>query len=191
MFRGLFIHGYNKELDLLFAGGLVVCFLAAVLGNRELRVNWRWLMVTVGLFGIFLLLPHSWGTSVDVDSRLVPFIYLITLAVFRIGRRANWIIVLAVALTALRVFNTTTGFQRETQKSVAMNDGIGQISRNARVFVLVNEIPGTDYLDDDYWHYWAYAVIRRGATRESLHIPENSDAHYLWALYAPVRGCGY
>ena len=168
LFRGLLIHGYNKELDLLFAGGLVVCFLAAVLGNRELRVNWRWLMVTVGLFGIFLLLPHSWGTSVDVDSRLVPFIYLITLAVFRIGRRANWIIVLAVALTALRVFNTATGFQRETQKSVAMNDGIGQISRNARVFVLVNEIPGTDYLDDDYWHYWAYAVIRRGATTGGL-----------------------
>ena len=90
------------------------------------------------------------------------------LAVSRIGRRANWIVVLAVALTALRVFNITTGFQRETQKSAAMNHGIGQIARNARLFSLVNEDKDKDYLDDYYWHYWAYAVIRRGATTGSL-----------------------
>jgi hypothetical protein len=168
LFRGLLIHGYNKELDLLFAVGLVLCFLAAVLGNRELRINWRWLVVTIGLFGTFLLLPHSWGTSVDVDSRLVPFIYLVALAVFRIGSRANWIIALAVALTALRVVNIATGFQRETQKSAAMNDGIRQIPRDAKVFVLVSESAETDYLDDENWHYWAYAVIRRGATTGSL-----------------------
>lgn len=166
--RGLLIHGYNKELDLLFLGGLVLCFLVAILGNRELRINWRWLTVTLGLFGVFLLLPHSWGTSVDVDSRFVPPFFLMMLAVPRIGRRANWIVVLAVALTALRVFNITTGFQRETQKSAAMNHGIGQIARNARLFPLVNEDKDKDYLDGYYWHYWAYAVIRRGATTGSL-----------------------
>jgi hypothetical protein len=99
---------------------------------------------------------------------LVPFIYLVALAVFRIGSRANWIIALAVALTALRVVNIATGFQRETQKSAAMNDGIRQIPRDAKVFVLVSESAETDYLDDENWHYWAYAVIRRGATTGSL-----------------------
>ncbi len=166
--RGLLIHGYNKELDLVFFGGLILCFIVAVLGNRELRINWRWMVVLISLCGVFLLLPHSWGTSVDVDSRVVPFIFLITLGVFRIGRRANWIVLLAVALTALRVDNVATGFQREAKNDTAMNDGIQLIPRNARLFVLVNQSADTDYLDDDNWHYWAYAVIRRGATTGGL-----------------------
>ena len=99
---------------------------------------------------------------------MVPFIFLITLGVFRIGRRANWIVLLAVALTALRVDNVATGFQREAKNDTAMNDGIQLIPRNARLFVLVNQSADTDYLDDDNWHYWAYAVIRRGATTGGL-----------------------
>lgn len=168
LFRGVLIHGYNKQLDLLFLGGLILCFLVAVVGNHELRLNRRWIVVTVGLLGLFLLLPHSWGTSVDVDSRLVPFFCLTLLAAFRIGSRANWIIVLAIALTALRVANIETGFQREARANVAMDDGIRQIPRNMRVLVFVNESADTDYLCDDYWHYWAYAVIRRGATTGRL-----------------------
>ena len=45
--RGLLIHGYNKELDLVFFGGLILCFIVAVLGNRELRINWRWMVVLI------------------------------------------------------------------------------------------------------------------------------------------------
>jgi hypothetical protein len=166
--RGLLIHGYDKELDLFFLGGLVLCLLVAIVHNRELRVNWRWLAVTLSLFGMFLLLPHSWGSSVDVDSRLVPFFFLVMLSVFRIGRRANWIALLAVVLTALRIFDITSGFEAETQRNIAMNHGIEQIPRNARIFPLVDESRDTDYLNGYYWHYWAYAVIRRGAITDGL-----------------------
>ncbi len=166
--RGQPTHGYDKTLDIVFAGGLVLCLLVAVAGNRELRVNWRWLAVALGVFGVFLLLPDGWGMSNDVDSRLVPPLCLVALAVFRVGRRANWIVVLAIALTALRVFNITTGFQRETPKSAAMNDGIAQIARNARVFPVSNDLMEKDPFDHYYGHYWAYAVIRRGAVSGSL-----------------------
>jgi hypothetical protein len=166
--RGLLIHGYNKNLDLFFLGGLVLCVLVATVCNSELSVNWRWLAVTLSLFGMFLLLPHSWGSSVDVDSRLVPFFFLVMLSVCRVGRRANWVALLAVILTVLRVCNITSGFQTETQQNVAMNHGIEQIPRNARVFPLVDESKDTDYLNGYYWHYWAYAVIRRGAITAGL-----------------------
>ncbi len=106
------------------------------------------------------------------------------LAVFRVGRRANWIAVLAVALTVLRVFNVTTGFQDETQKNAAMNHGIEQIARNARVFPLVDTCKDDDPLDYYYVHYWAYAVIRRGAVSPYLFdIPGQTPMRITWEPY--------
>jgi hypothetical protein len=179
-------HGYDDTLDWIFLGGLILCLLTAVVRNRELRVNRRWLAVTAGFFGVFLLLPYSWGESFDLDVRLVPPLCLLTLAVFRVGRRANWIAVLAVALTALRVFNIATGFQAETQKNAAMNHGIAQISRNAKVFPLVDTCKDDDPLDYYYVHYWAYAVIRRGAISPYLFdIPGQTPMRITWEPYMP------
>jgi hypothetical protein len=177
-------HLYDDTLDNIFVGGLVLCLLIAVVRNRELRVNWRWLAVTAGFFGVFLLLPYGWGASSDLDVRLVPPLCLLTLAVFRVGRRANWIAVLAVALTVLRVFNVATGFQQETQRNVAMNRGIAQIPRNAKVFPLVDTCKDDDPLDYYYVHYWAYAVIRRGAISPYLFdIPGQTPMRIAWEPY--------
>jgi hypothetical protein len=164
--RDLSIQGYDTRLDQIFLGGLLLCLLIAVTGNRELRVNWRWLAATAGLFGVYLLLPYGWGASSDLDVRLVAPLCLMTLAVLRVGRRANWIALLAVVLTGLRVYNVATGFRDETagetMRNAAMNQGIAQIARNARVFPVVDTCKDGDPLDYYYVHYWAYAVIRRG-----------------------------
>jgi hypothetical protein len=168
LLRRLPIQGYDKRLDIAFLAGLLLCLLIAVWRNRELRVNWRWLVVTVGIFVVYLLLPGTWGTNWGVDMRLVPPLCLLTLAVLRVGRRANWIAVLAVALTVVRVVNITEGFRRETQKNAAMNDGIERIPRDARLFPLVSWPGDPKPVDHYYAHYWAYAVIRRGDTSGAL-----------------------
>jgi hypothetical protein len=187
--RDLPTQGYDERLDQIFLGGLVLCLLIAVVRNRELRVNWRWLAVTAGFFGVYLLLPYGWGASFDLDVRLVAPLCLLTLAVLQVGRRANWIAVLAVALTALRVFNLATGFQDETQKSVAMNHGIEQIARNAKVFPLVDTCKDEDPLDYYYVHYWAYAVIRRGVISPYLFdIPGQTP---MRITYEPYMSDGY
>jgi hypothetical protein len=189
LLRDLPTQGYDERLGHIFLGGLVLCFLIAVVRNRELRVNWRWFAVTLGFFGVFLLLPYGWGTSFDLDVRLVPPLCLLTVAVFRVGRRSTWIAALAVALIALRVFDITTGFQTETQKSTAMNHGIVQIARNARVFPLVDTCKDDDPLDYYYVHYWAYSVIRRGAVSPYLFdIPGQTP---LRITYQPYRPDGY
>lgn len=187
--RVLPTQGYDETLDKIFLGGLVLCFLIAVVRNRELGVNWRWLAVFGGFFGVYLLLPYGWGSSFDLDVRLVPPLCLLTLAVFRVGKRATWIAVLAVALTVLRVFNITTGFQAETQKSMAMNHGIEQIARNAKVFPLVDTCRGNVPRDYYYVHYWAYAVIRRGAISPYLFdIPGQTP---MRITYEPYTSDGY
>jgi hypothetical protein len=187
--RNIPTQGYDQTLDWIFVGGVALCILIAVVRNRELRVNWRWLAVTLGFFGVYLLLPYGWGTSFDLDVRLVPPLCLLTLAIFRVGRRANWIAVLAVALTVLRVFNITTGFRDETQKSVAMNHGIEQIARNAKVFPLVDTCKDGDPLDYYYVHYWAYSVIRRGVISPYLFdIPGQTP---MRITYEPYMSDGY
>jgi hypothetical protein len=179
--RNLSTQGYDETLDRIFLGGLLLCLLVAVVGNRELRVNWRWLAVLVAFFGVFLLLPYGWGAGFDLDVRLVAPLCLLSLAVLRVGRRANWIAPLAVALTLLRVFNVATGFQDETQRNSAMNRGIQQIARNARVFPLVDTCKDDDPLDYYYVHYWAYAVIRRGAISPYLFdIPGQTPMRITW-----------
>jgi hypothetical protein len=182
--RNLTTQGYDGRLDHIFLYGLGLCLLVAVVRNRELRVNWRWLVVLAGFFGVFLLLPYGWGASSDLDVRLVAPLCLLTLAVLQVGRRANWIAVLAVALTVLRVFNIATGFQNETQRNWAMNRGIEQIARDARVFPLVDTCKDGDPLDYYYVHYWAYAVIRRGAISPYLFdIPGQTPMRIPWEPY--------
>ena len=176
--------GYDKRLDIAFLGGLLLCLLFAVVGNRELHVNRRWLVVLFGVLGVFLLLPSSWGTNWGVDMRVAPLLCLLTLAVFRVGRRANWIAVLAVVLTALRVTNISAGFQRETQRNAVMDHGIEQIARNARVFPLVEWRKDPMTVDHYYEHYWAYAVIRRGVTSGSLFdIPGQTPMRTIYEPY--------
>jgi hypothetical protein len=184
--RDLPTQAYDGRLDQIFLYGLVLSFLIAVVRNRELRVNWRWLVVTAGFFGVYLLLPYGWGTSFDLDVRLVAPLCLLSLAVLRVGRRANWIALLAVMLTVLRVFNVTTGFRDEMQKSVAMNHGIEQIARGSKVFPLVDTCKDDDPLDDYYVHYWAYAVIRRGAISPYLFdIPGQTPMRITSTPYLP------
>lgn len=178
---------YHEVLARILLGGFVLCFLVALVRNRELRVNRRWLVVAVAFFAVFLLLPYAWGETFDVDVRLVPPLCLLGLAVFRIGRRANWIAVLAVALVALRVFDISTGFQEKAQASVAMNRGIEHIARNAKVFPLVDTCSDDDPLGDYYVHYWAYAVIRRGAVSPYLFdIPGQTPMRITYAPYQPL-----
>ena len=190
--RDLPTAGYDEALDHIFAGGLALCFLIAVVRNRELRVNWRWLMVTLSLFGVFLLLPDGWGRSFDLDVRLVPPLCLLTLAVLRVGHRATWIAALAVALTVLRVFNITAGFQTEGEKIAAMNHGIEHIARDARVFPLVDTCNDDDPLDDYYIHYWAYSVTRRGAISPYLFdVPGQTPMRITYQPYAPLGYWGH
>ena len=178
---------YDDVTARIVLGGFLLCFLLAVVRNRELRVNRRWLVTALLFFAVFLLLPYAWGETFDLDVRLVPPFCLLGLAVFRVGRRANWIALVAIALVALRVFDIAGGFRSEAEKSPRMDRAIEHIDRNARVFPLVDTCSDDDPLDDYYIHYWAYAVIRRGAISPYLFdVPGQTPMRITDALYRPL-----
>ncbi len=179
--------GYDTTLSNVFLAGLVLCLLTAIVRNPELRVNWRWLVVSVGLLLIFLVLPNGWGESYDIDVRLVPPLCLLSLVVLRVGRRATWIAILAIALVAVRVLDVTRGFESESIKSTAMNDAIDHLPAGAIIFPLVDTCKDDDPLDDFYIHYWAYAVIRRGAISTYLFdVPGQTPMRITYDAYTPL-----
>ena len=92
---------------------------------------------------------------------------------------------LAIALTALRVVNITTGFQKETKYYATMDRGIEEISRGARIFRLIDASKDHDDLDRSAYHYVSYAVIRRGATSGSLFDIQGQTP--LRTIYEPYR----
>jgi hypothetical protein len=178
--------GYDTTLDRIFLAGIVLCFLLAVVGNSELKVNRRWLLVAVGFCAAYLLLPDRWGETVDLDVRLIPPLCLLSLAILKLGRRATWIALLAVPLLALRLFNISTGFQDVTQKSAVMNQGIEHIGNGMRIFPLVDTCKDDDPLEDYYIHYWAYAVVRRGAVSPYLFdVPGQTPMRIIYDPYTP------
>ncbi|MDR3763623.1 MAG: hypothetical protein P4M01_05950 [Acidobacteriota bacterium] len=156
-------HLYSDPLDRVFMWGIVLCLGVALVRNRELRIHWRWMFVLVGMFGVYMLLPYGWGTSSDIDVRLVVPFWMLLLAVAQVGRRARWIAVLAVVLTLVRVANVEGGFEYESETCAPMDEAIALIQPGATLFPLVDTCKDDDPLDYFYVHYWAHAVVRRGA----------------------------
>lgn len=179
--------GYDSTLSNIFAVGLVLCLLIALVRNPALRVNWRWFAVAIGLFLIYMALPYGWGESFDIDVRLIPPLCLLSLAVLRVGRRATWIAVLAIALVAVRVIDIATGFRSESSKSAVMNGAIQYLPRNVKIFPLVDTCTDDDPLDDYYIHYWAYSVIRRGDVSPYLFdVPGQTPMRITDDAYTPL-----
>jgi hypothetical protein len=162
-------HGYHPHLEQAFLAGLIVCVLLAVVRNSALRIQWRWAIVTLAFFGLYLALPYAWGESFDLDARLLLPLAILPMAGLNVGRRrANWIAAVAVLLTLLRVFDITQGYREAGSAEDTMDRGIQHVARNAHVFPLVDTCTEDDPLADYYTHYWSYAVPRRGASSPDL-----------------------
>lgn len=184
--RDLPTHGYLGWTDDVVVWGLLACLLLAVLGNRQLRVQWRWAAAVVGLLAVYLLLPYGLGSGFDLDVRLVAPLVLASLAVFDLGPRAKWVAALAVLLVGVRVYDACAGFRLATATSATLNGGIATIARGARVYPSVDTCDDDDPLNHYYVHYWAYAVIRRGAVSPYLFdIPGQTPMRIRWQPYMP------
>ncbi len=155
------MHGYSDRLDsvtlALFAAWLVLAWL----GNREFRWNRRWLAVAIVLFGIYWAMPWAYGDGSDLDVRVLPIFFGITLAIIAPGRRGWLLAPLVMALFLLRVGNVVENY-RTAQPELKGLAGSFQVTEyNARVLPIIQADPDSDALHHPFAHFWAYGVIRR------------------------------
>ncbi|MBV9608917.1 MAG: hypothetical protein JO187_05120 [Acidobacteria bacterium] len=161
--RAALLHGYSMAFEIILFWVIVACVLAGYVRNPEFRWNRSWLIVFIALSVVYLALPVSAGTAWAIDVRLVPMIFVVTLAVAKIGRRQKAVAAIGVIAAAAWIGNVCRNFILLQDDLAPMHSAIQMLPRNARMLPIVDIDLSDDHLHRLYEHFWAYAVIERGA----------------------------
>jgi hypothetical protein len=167
--RAALLHGYSLRLELLTFWGIVFCMLAAWLHNRQFRWNRSWVIVFFAMIGLYLALPNEIGESWLIDVRVIPALFIVLLAVAKLGPRQRWLALIGVLLFALRTMDIVRNFKLQQTALAPMHDAIQMLPRNVRMLPIINvDIVNDDLLHQLYAHFWAYAIIQRGVVAPGL-----------------------
>lgn len=161
-------HGYSPGLETVMLWALVACVGLAWVGNPEFRIQWPWVAVSGGLLVLYCVLPNEVGESWDIDVRVIPALFATLLLVAQVGRRQRIVGAVALAVFALRTGDVSWNFVGQQKSLAAMAAVVRTIPRHARVLPLIDEHPGDDPLRRLPNHFWAYAILERGAVAPYL-----------------------
>ena len=155
------MHGYSDRLDYITLALFAAWFVLTWIANREFRWNPRWLAVAVVLFAIYWLMPWAYGDGSDLDVRVLPIFFGVTLAVIAPGRRAKLLAPIVLALFLLRVGNVVENYRAAQPELKGLAGSFQVTENNARVLPIIQADPDSDALHHPFAHFWAYGVIRK------------------------------
>jgi hypothetical protein len=157
---GIPLHGYWPALDRISLAGLGVWFLAAWWRNPEFHWNRAWLGVAAFLFVLYWAIPWEWGEGSDLDIRVLPFLFVVILALAHVGRRTWLLAAVPLLLFAARAVSLTTHFAAVQPELAGLARTFDAVPRGALVLPIVEG--DQDPIERPFTHFWAYGVIRRG-----------------------------
>jgi hypothetical protein len=181
---GILLHGYWPALDRISLGALGVWFLAAWWRNPEFHWNRAWLGVAGFLFVLYWAIPWEWGEGSDLDVRVLPFLFVVILAVPSIGRRGWLLAAVPVLLFAARAGSLTTHFAAVQPELAGLARSFDALPRGALVLPIVEG--DQDPIERSVTHFWAYGVIRRGWFSPYLmDAPGETPLRVVYRSYTP------
>ena len=127
--------------------------------NPEFQWNRPWRRATWILFLLYWLLPAAQGPATNIDKRLLPFIFLLSLSGARVGRRGRKLAMVALGLFVLRAGALERHFVALSPQLEELHRSFTTVSKCARVLPLVDWANGAPLPER---HFWAYGVIERG-----------------------------
>ncbi len=146
-------------IDLLTIAVLFGVFAWAQIDNREFHWNRHWWRATAILFVLYLVLPAVIGPATNVDKRLLPFIFVMSLASASVGRRGRQLAIVAILVFCVRTGAVERNFMSGQEHFAKLDAAESVIPTGSRV------LPIVDWADGASWperHFWAYGVIDRG-----------------------------
>jgi hypothetical protein len=155
------MRGYSTRLDQITLLALVGYFVAAWWRNPDFRWNKRWLGLAAVLFITYCALPWGLSEEWDLDIRVLPILFVVILAVAKVGRRGWQLAPLALLLFVARTGNVTQNFVAAQPELAGLAGSFPITSPHARVLPIV-EADQDDPVRHPYAHFWAYGVIERG-----------------------------
>ncbi len=184
--REVLTYAYKDGFILPLFLAMASCLLLGWLGNRQFRIHYAWLAVAATLFAIYLAAPQGVGETWDVDIRLVPAAMLVLLAVANLGKR-QWVLVLVgLVIFAVRMVDISGSFRHQQSELKNIAAGFEKLPRNSRILPLVVRRDSAEEILNSYAHFWAYAVIRRGAFSPYLFdLPGQTPLRITYNKYTP------
>ena len=177
--------GCSPILDLLTLLILIGVLAWVQIDNREFKWNYAWRRSTMILFLFYWLLPAAFGRATNADKRLLPFVFVLSLAGARVGRRGRKLALIAVLLFLVRAGVLERHFVSLQPHLTKLAGAISAIPPGARVLPLVDWANGQPIPER---HFWAYGVIERGWFSPCLlHFPGVQPFAIIQPTYNP---CG-
>jgi hypothetical protein len=161
--------GSSPIIDLLTIIVLLGVLAWAQIDNYEFQVNRPWRRAALILFLFYWILPAVIGPATNVDKRILPFVFVLSLATAQVGSRGRKIAMVAVLLFFLRAGTLERSFVIPQRHFAKLAEVITSIPRGARVLPLVDWAGGASWPER---HFWAYGVIwQRWVTPCLFHDP--------------------
>jgi hypothetical protein len=180
-----FLRAYSRSVGWLALAALLACALLAWWRNPDFRWNREWAVASGVLFVLFWILPVGFGEAWDVYPRVLPFLFVVFLSLCRVGRRARWLALVALAVFFFRMEHITEHFLAGSHQLAGLAQSFTLIPKDARV------LPIIDGADDspvrrNYYHFWAYGAIRRGWLLPNLlSVPGMAALRLKSGVYRP------
>jgi len=144
--------------EILVLIALILCLVIAFWRNPELRVERPWLGVAGVLFLIYWIVPVEYHY---LDIRILPFVFILGVCAFKLGRRVRILAAIALLAFLLRAIDINQAFISRQQNLQTMEDSFTAIPPHARVLPIVSAPSDGAYFRLSYVHFWAYGVMER------------------------------
>lgn len=151
--------GCSTPVDFLTLLVLLGVLAWVQIDNPGFQWNRPWRRATLILFLVYWLLPAVHGSATNVDKRLLPFVFVLSLSGAKVGRRARGLAFIALALFVVRAVALERYFVSVKPHLANLADAFNSVPRGARVLPLVDWANGAPQPER---HFWAYGVITRG-----------------------------
>ncbi len=185
---GAYRHGYSPALESVLLWVTVAAIILAFARNHELRLHRSWTIVFFACIALYCVLPDEVGETWDIDVRIIPIAFVILLLVASVGRRQRLLGVIALLLFALRLGDVARDFQAKQPELARLDTAVRSIPRDATVLPLIDEHNDDDPLQRAWPHFWAYAIIERGAREPYLFDqPGQTTLRIITRSYVPKR----
>jgi hypothetical protein len=171
--------GCSPVIDFLTLLVLLGVLAWAQIDNPDFQWNRPWRRTTWILFLFYWLLPAAYGPATNIDKRLLPFIFVLSLAGAKVGRRLPRAALIALLLFFVRAGALERHFVSLRPHLAQLAASFSAIPPGARVLPLVDWADGAPLPER---HFWAYGVIERGWVSPCLfHDP---GVHpFAWRLH--------
>jgi hypothetical protein len=180
----------SRGLDVLVLAVIVFLIILVWKGRQSVAMRPVWLTVCAALLLVYVMAPSGYGIGGYIDVRIVPFLYLFLLAVWRFQRVPRYLYFGLVLLVLIRVATVEGMFIARQHELTQLTASFEAIPRDAKVLQILRIEPEVPLIGRGDIHHLDYGVIQRGFLVPTLfHLSGVQPIRLIGSTYCPNVYC--